>query len=70
MDGSRTLAGGDVPATGSKARLAPVVGRLGREGKEGRDEEGAEDHDVVEARENKIRWEAKGRKRREGGSEA
>ena len=54
MDGSRSLAGADVPAALSEAGFVPVVGRLGRKGKErGSDEEGAEDHGVVETRERK-----------------
>ena len=64
VDGSRTFARGDVPATLSEAGFVPVVGRLGRKGKKRRDEERAEDHDVVETRKNKIR---KGRKRRRDG---
>ena len=68
MDGSRSLAGADVPAALSEAGFVPVVRRLGRKRKErGSDEEGAEDHSVVESRENKV---TKGRKRKTGGKEA
>ena len=64
MDGSRSLAGADVPAALSEAGFVPVVGRLGRKRKErGSDEEGAENHGVVEIRENKV---IKGRQRKTG----
>ena len=64
VDGPRTFARGDVPATLSEAGFVPIVGRLGRKGKKRRDEERAEDHDVVETRKNKI---TRGRKRRRDG---
>ena len=58
VDGSRTFARGDVPATLSEAGFVPVVGRLGRKGKKRRDEERAEDHDVVK-RLVKIKYDGK-----------
>ena len=70
MDDSGTFLRADIPATRSEARRVPVVGRLGRKGKERSNKERAEDHDVVETRNDKVQRKRRGRKKGVGGLEA